>query len=100
MIAYRPSAVNLATFEEPSGLGICFNYGCLTPIAYYANIVDAMIRQFADPETEKLFRRLRSRRLPAEIQRRALRKLLLINAAEDLRDLRIPPSNRLKKLIG
>ncbi len=59
-----------------------------------------MIRSFADAETEKVFRRDRSRLLPPDVQRRAHRKLLLVNAAERVSDLRVPPGNRLEKLRG
>ena len=59
-----------------------------------------MIRSFADAETEKVFRRQRSRRLPPDVQRRAHRKLLVLDAAEALKDLRIPPGNRLERLAG
>ena len=59
-----------------------------------------MIRDFADQETEKLFRRNAVKRIPRPVQRRALRKLLLIDAAESLDDLRVPPGNRLEKLRG
>lgn len=59
-----------------------------------------MIRGFADKETEKVFDRRHSRRLPVEMQRAALRKLLLIDAALSLNTLRVPPSNRLEKLKG
>ena len=57
-----------------------------------------MIKSFASKETEKLFRRQRSRKLPQDIQRAARRKLEILDAAEALQDLRIPPSNRLEKL--
>ncbi len=59
-----------------------------------------MIKGFADKETEKVFNREFSRRLPPEIQRPARRKLEVLNAAGALLDLRIPPSNRLEKLSG
>ncbi len=59
-----------------------------------------MIRSFADRETEKVFRRERSRTLPTDVQRRAHRKLLLVHAAEKLDDLRVPPGNRLERLKG
>lgn len=59
-----------------------------------------MIRSFADAETEKVFRRERSRVLPPDVQRRAHRKLLLVNAAERVDDLRVPPGNRLERLKG
>lgn len=59
-----------------------------------------MIRSFRDSETEKVFRRQFSRRLPANLQRLAQRKLALLDAAERLDDLRILPGNRLEKLTG
>jgi len=59
-----------------------------------------VIRSFADAETKKVFERRRSRRLPPDVQRRAHRKLLLLDAAEALEDLRIPPGNRLERLSG
>ena len=59
-----------------------------------------MIRSWADAEAEKLFSRRKSRRLPADLQRVALRKLLMLDAATTLEDLRVPPANRLEKLKG
>lgn len=59
-----------------------------------------MIRSFASRDTERLFNREAIRKLPHDIQRRALAKLEILNAAERLDDLRIPPSNRLEKLTG
>ena len=57
-----------------------------------------MIKSFADKETEKVFNREFSRKLPPDIQRPARRKLEILNAAGSLQDLRIPPANRLEKL--
>ena len=59
-----------------------------------------MIRSFRDDETEKVFLRERSRRLPLDIQRIAQRKLAIIDAADSLQDLQVPPGNRLEKLSG
>ncbi|HEX9607860.1 MAG TPA: type II toxin-antitoxin system RelE/ParE family toxin [Gemmatimonadaceae bacterium] len=59
-----------------------------------------MIRSWADSEAEKLFNLQRSRRLPSDIQRIALRKLRMLEAATSLEDLRVPPANRLEKLVG
>lgn len=59
-----------------------------------------MIKSIRDSETEKIFRRERSRRLPQDIQQTAYRKLRYLNNAKTLEDLRIPPSNRLEKLKG
>ena len=59
-----------------------------------------MIRSFKDQETEKVYRREFSRKLPNNIQHVALRKLRMLNNAATLTDLRIPPANRLEKLAG
>ena len=59
-----------------------------------------MIKSFADAETEKVFHRQFSKKLPADIQSVALRKLRMINNANALNDLRSPPANRLEKLSG
>ena len=59
-----------------------------------------MIRSFRDPETERIFNRERSKKLPQSICRPALKKLLLLDAADSLGDQRIPPGNRLEKLSG
>ena len=59
-----------------------------------------MIKTFANKETEKLFQRTASRSLPVDIQRKARMKLEILDAAEKLDDLKIPPGNRLEKLSG
>jgi proteic killer suppression protein len=59
-----------------------------------------VIRNFKDKETQKIFERQRSRKLPSDIQQVALRKLRMLNRAEMLQDLRIPPANRLERLTG
>ena len=59
-----------------------------------------MIKSCKDEETAKLFRRQFSRKLPQDIQRSARRKLELLDGADTLQDLRIPPANHLEKLFG
>jgi proteic killer suppression protein len=59
-----------------------------------------VIESFADAETARVWSGRRSRRLPAEIQSIALRKLRILNQARTLNDLRIPPGNRLEALKG
>ena len=60
-----------------------------------------MIKLFKDSETEKIYNLTRSRKLPSDIQQIALRKLRrMLNNAKTINDLRIPPANRLEKLIG
>ncbi len=59
-----------------------------------------MLRSFRDKDTQAVFERRRSRRLGVVTQRAALRKLAILDAAETLGDLLIPPGNRLEKLTG
>ena len=59
-----------------------------------------MIKSFADKEAEGIFNRHVSRRFPPDIQRKSRVKLEVLDAAETLQDLRVPPSNRLEKLSG
>jgi proteic killer suppression protein len=59
-----------------------------------------MIKTFADKETEKIFRRAFSRKLSLNVQLGARMKLEILDAAEVLQDLRVPPGNRLEKLSG
>jgi proteic killer suppression protein len=59
-----------------------------------------MIKGFADAQSEGLFGGQRPRRLPNQIHWAALRKLLVLDAADVLKDLRLPPGNRLEKLKG
>ena len=59
-----------------------------------------MIKSFKTKETEKIYHREISQKFPHEIQRNALRKLWMIDAAPDINALRIPPSNHLEALKG
>lgn len=59
-----------------------------------------MIKSFADKETEKVYNQIFSKKLPQPIQRVALRKLIMIDNAGCLEDLRVPPANRLELLQG
>jgi proteic killer suppression protein len=59
-----------------------------------------MIKSFGDKEAEKIYNQIFSRKLPQSIQKIALRKLMMIDNAEKLEDLRIPPSNHLEQLSG
>ena len=59
-----------------------------------------MIASFADRDTERLFDRQPVRRFPASLRNVMLRKLLLLDAAVALDELRVPPGNRLEKLKG
>lgn len=59
-----------------------------------------MIASFADRETEAFWRRGKHRRMPADVQQRAFRKLQLLDAAAGLEFLRVPPGNMLEKLSG
>ena len=59
-----------------------------------------MIRSFHDEQTEDIFRRERVKGFTQDVRRAALRKLVILDAAESLDDLRVPPGNRLEKLKG
>nr|NLI49107.1 hypothetical protein [Propionibacterium sp.] len=59
-----------------------------------------MIRSFRDPATERLWSRQRVKTIDPRIERVALRKLVMLDAAEILDDLRVPPGNRLEALQG
>lgn len=59
-----------------------------------------MIKSFKCKETEKIWNEEFSKKLPHDIQKRALRKLMMLNVATVLEDLRITPNNRLEALTG
>jgi proteic killer suppression protein len=59
-----------------------------------------MIKSFRDKEAEKIFNRRFSGKLPQNIQDLARRKLVMLDAASELKDLRVPPGNRLEALRG
>ncbi len=59
-----------------------------------------MIKSFAVKETEIIWNGIQSRKLPANIQNVARRKLRILNNAQNINDLRIPPANHLEKLSG
>ena len=59
-----------------------------------------MIKSFRCKETERVYRRELSRKLPQNLQRIALRKLWMLDAAMDLSEMRVPPANHLEALQG
>ena len=59
-----------------------------------------MIQAFADKDTEKLFNGRRVKKYSLELSDRARQKLLMLNAANQISDLRMPPGNRLEALVG
>jgi proteic killer suppression protein len=59
-----------------------------------------MLRSFRDRDTERVWQRLAVRKFGPDVQRAALRKLVIMDAAESVQDLRVPPGNRLEKLRG
>ena len=59
-----------------------------------------MIRSFRDTDTELLWKEERTRRLPANLRKAALKKLQILNAAGAIGDLAVPPGNRLEQLKG
>ncbi|MDP2683440.1 MAG: type II toxin-antitoxin system RelE/ParE family toxin [bacterium] len=59
-----------------------------------------MIKSFKSKEAERIFAREYSLKLPSSIQKTTLRKLWMIDAAQTINDLRVPPANHLEKLKG
>jgi proteic killer suppression protein len=59
-----------------------------------------MIKSFRDKETEKIFNRYFSGKLPKKIQNNARKKLVILDSATEIEDLRVPPGNRLEALKG
>jgi proteic killer suppression protein len=59
-----------------------------------------VIKSFRDEETERLWKEERTRRIPADLRKPALKKLQMLNAATALTDLLVPPGNRLERLQG
>jgi proteic killer suppression protein len=59
-----------------------------------------VIESFRDEETEKIYHREFSKKIPVQIQPVALRKLRMLNNAYTMNDLRVPPANHLEKLSG
>ena len=59
-----------------------------------------MIKGFADTRTEQIFNGRKIKRLNADLQKKALRRLRYIDAANKIGDLRVPPSNKLEKKVG
>ena len=59
-----------------------------------------MIASFGDKETERLWQSGKSRRLPADLPRRAFKKLAILNAVVRLENLKVPPGNQLEALSG
>lgn len=59
-----------------------------------------MIVSFGSKETEKIWKGIRVKKMPIEIQHVGRRKLRMLNNSQDVIDLRVPPSNRLEKLTG
>lgn len=59
-----------------------------------------MIKSFGNKETKKVFEGKFSKKIPPELQSKLLIKLMYMNRAKDLEDLRMPPSNHLEKMIG
>ena len=63
-------------------------------------MVVLVLQSFRNKDTERVWQRQRSKRLDQATQRAALRRLLIMDAADEIGDLRVPPGNRLEKLKG
>ena len=76
------------------------NYDITLDVTNALRYYRSMIKTFAEKETKKIFNRQRSRKLSESIQRKGRMKLAILDAADFLDDLKIPPGNRLEKLSG
>jgi proteic killer suppression protein len=76
---------------------LCLRTCCVNNVSRYHGWV---LRSFRDKDTEAIWHRRRSRKLDLSLQRAAWRKLAMLDAAETLADLVVPPGNRLEKLAG
>lgn len=63
-------------------------------------MLSGMIRSFGDSDTERFYTSGKARRLPTEIRSRGAKRLIQLNAATGIEDLRLPPSNQLEALKG
>lgn len=59
-----------------------------------------MVRSFADKKTKEIFEGLLVKNIQPELQKKALRRLRYIDAAQRIEDLMVPPSNKLEKKKG
>jgi proteic killer suppression protein len=96
-LARRCSGLTSFAAERPS----CLSFENVTlDVNNALRYAVRVIRSFKDRNTEKLFRRERSRAVPAALRRVALRKLVQLDAADTLDDLKVPPGNRLERWRG
>lgn len=70
------------------------------PIYIKHQIYTNMIKTFKCKETEQIYNQQFSKKLPSAIQKTALRKLIMMENAANIQDLKVPPSNHLEKLSG
>jgi toxin HigB-1 len=66
----------------------------------FSGTVRSLIKSFADKRAAALFAGFQVKRVPSEVQPRALAKLRMLDAAKRIDDLRVPPGNRLEALKG
>jgi toxin HigB-1 len=101
---FRPGWTLAARVDVASSWGLAGDAGtdpdvtrCVINASRYHCFV---LRSFGDKDTEAIWHRQRSTKLDGPTQHVAWRKLAMLDAAESLWDLRIPPGNRLEKLSG
>jgi proteic killer suppression protein len=75
-------------------------FEALVPVSNATRYALLVIQSFADKETDLVWNRTQVRKFDTDLQRIANRKLLILDAAENINDLRIPPGNRLEQLHG
>ena len=82
------------------GLAVPSYLNILIDNCHVTDYIEPMIKTFADKETQLVYVKGKSKTIPPDLIKRAVRRLEYINLASDINDLRVPPSNRLHSLKG
>ncbi len=105
---YQKTGIHFGDFSyNKQYIKLLFYIRICSYIIYYlplslvsSNAVPIMIKSFGDKQTENIWNGIRSKKLSVDVQNAARRKLRMINNAQNINDLRIPPANHLEKLNG
>ncbi len=80
-------------------LSLCMAFYFEVDKCHVTDYTWSVIKTFADRHTQELYETGKSKRFPSEIWKRALRRLEFVDLATCLEDMKVPPSNRLHKLL-
>ena len=95
----RASSVVSAGPPQTKTLGFTSARSCYLIFINFLFMIFFVIQTLAAPETERFFATGKSRRLPPNIFKRAAMRLMQLDGATRIEDLRLPPSNRLEALV-